>query len=188
MMWLQVQNAWKLKYIHCGWHSAWLIDWLCNTGVCGNVVTVSHNTTINLTCTTSDGRRTPGWFVNETYVDSEGDIYTVSTSTGMDKTTTLTINGNLSSETVNVYCEVITTELQFVYMHNTTLRFQGWLDSIIWQELLQQCIVNQLYLYTSWHSQVAFPHLKTFISKSTLTPQSSNGNLLTLQWTMTPFM
>ena len=105
------------------------IDVWIHTGVCGNVVIVAHNTTINLTCTTS-GPRTPDWFVNGTEVDTSGDRYRVSTR-NVGRTTTLMINGNITCETANVYCEVITTERQFVYMHNTTLRFQGWLDSII---------------------------------------------------------
>ena len=89
---------------------------------------VTHNTTINLTCTTS-GHRTPDWFANGTVVATNGDRYSVRTSNGMDKTAALTINGNLTCETVNVYCEVITTERQFVRMHNTTLIFEGWLQS-----------------------------------------------------------
>ena len=92
---------------------------------------VTHNTTINLTCTAS-GRRTPDWFVNETVVLTRGDRYRVSTSNGVGKTATLTINGNLTCETVNVYCEVYdTTEQRFVLLHNTTLRFQGWLHSFL---------------------------------------------------------
>ena len=127
-----------------------LIDVWIRTGVCGDVVIVTHNTTINLTCTTS-GRHAPDWFLNETYVATRGDGYRVSTSNGVDKTAELTINGNLTCETVNVYCEVYnTTERQFVHMHNTTLRFQGWLhsssSSVIWHGLLHQCIVNQLLL------------------------------------------
>ena len=94
------------------------------TGVCGDVVIVTHNTTISLTCTTS-GLRTPDWFLNGTEVDTTGDRYRVSTRNGVSKTITLTINGNLTCETVNVYCELITTERQFVHIHNTTLRFQG---------------------------------------------------------------
>ena len=101
------------------------------TGVCGNVVIVAHNTTINLTCTAS-GRHTPDWFVNETAVVTNGDRYRMRTSNGDDKTATLTINGNRTCETVNVYCEVYsTTEQRFVHMHNTTLRFQGSLDSFL---------------------------------------------------------
>ena len=117
-----------------------------STGVCGNVVTVTHNTTINLTCHTVSGRLTPFWFVNETVVDTTGDRYRMSTRNDVGKTATLTINGNLTCETVNVHCEVYnTTERQFVHMHNTTLRFQGW-SSVIWHRFLHQCIVNQLYL------------------------------------------
>ena len=51
---------------------------------------------------------------------------------GVAQTATLMINGNLTCETVNVYCEVYNiTEQRFVHMHNITLRFQGWLDSFI---------------------------------------------------------
>ena len=114
------------------------------TGVCGDVVIVTHNTTINLTCTTS-GSRPPDWFLNGRAVDTSGDRYRMSTRNDVDITATLTINGNLTCETLNVYCEVITTERQFIHMHNTTLRFQGW-SSVIWHRLLHQCIVNQLYL------------------------------------------
>ena len=92
---------------------------------------VAHNTTINLTCTAS-GRRTPNWFVNGTQVVTTGDRYRVSSSNGVDKTAKLTINGNLTRETVNVYCEIYnTTERRFVHMHNTALRFHGWLHSFI---------------------------------------------------------
>ena len=74
---------------------------------------------------------TPDWYVNEISV-AWGDKYRVSTSNGVGKTTTLTINGNLTCETVNAHCEVYnTTERQFVHMHNTILRFQGWLDSFL---------------------------------------------------------
>ena len=86
---------------------------------------VTHNTTINLTCRVPSDVRAPGWFANGTEVTTTGDRYRVSTSSGVDKTAVLTINGNLTCETVNVYCEVITTERQFVHMHNTTLRFEG---------------------------------------------------------------
>ena len=85
---------------------------------------VTHNTTINLTCAAAiDRGRTPDWFVNETEVLTIGDRYKVTTSDGV---AVLMINGNLTCETMIVYCEVITTERQFVHMHNTTLRFQGW--------------------------------------------------------------
>ena len=87
---------------------------------------VTHNTTINLTCVTG-GTSAPSWYVNGTQVRTTGDRYRVSTSSGIYYTATLTINGNLTCETLNVYCEVYnTTEQRFVHMHNTTLRFQGW--------------------------------------------------------------
>ena len=96
-------------------------------GVGGNAVIVAHNTTTNLTC--SARGRIPRWFVNGTEVDTNGHRYKISTDSA-DKTATLTINGNLTCETANIYCEVITTEQRFAHMHNTTLRFQGWLQLV----------------------------------------------------------
>ena len=88
-------------------------------------MTVAHNTTVNLTCTTN-GPRIPGWFVNETEVDTTGDRYRVSTSNGGDKTATLTIDGNRTKGNLNTYCEVyVGGEQQFLTMHNTTLIIQG---------------------------------------------------------------
>ena len=86
---------------------------------------VACNTTISVTCTTSD-LRVPNWFANRTVVATTGDRYSVRTSNGVDITATLTVNGNLTCETVNVYCEAYRhNEQRFVHMHNTTLRFQG---------------------------------------------------------------
>ena len=79
------------------------------TGVCGDVVIVTHNTTTNLTCVTRSEVRPPNWFANGTWVPTNGDRYRVSTSNGVDKTAVLTINGNLTRETVKVYCEVYNT-------------------------------------------------------------------------------
>ena len=118
--------------IHTLWLAYRIIDWLIIiTGVCSNVVIVTHNTTINLTCVTG-GNRAPSWFANGTEVYTTGDRYRVSTTSGIYYTATLTINGNLTCETLNVYCEVYnTTEQRFVHMHNTTLRFKGWLHSFL---------------------------------------------------------
>ena len=103
------------------------LDTYTDTGVCGDVVIVTHNTTINLTCRVPSDLRVPDWYANGTEVLTTGDRYIVSTSNGMDNTATLTINGNLTRETVNVSCEIYnTTEQSHVHMHNTTLRFQGW--------------------------------------------------------------
>ena len=99
------------------------------TGVCSNVVIVAHNTTINLACFTREDRA-PGWYANGTWVLTTGDRYRLSTSNDVGHTATLTINGNLTYETVNVYCEVTTNE-RFFHMHNTTLIFQGWLHSFL---------------------------------------------------------
>ena len=86
---------------------------------------VTHNTTITLTCVTG-GTSAPSWYANGTEVQTTGDGYRVSTSNGVYYTATLTINSNLTCETVNVYCEIYnTTEQHHVHMHNTTLRFKG---------------------------------------------------------------
>ena len=90
-----------------------------------DAVIVAHNTTINLTCTAS-GPRTPDWFVNEEEVATNGDRYRVSTSNGRDKTATLTINGNRTCDTLNIYCEIyVSVEQQFLTLYSTTLMIQG---------------------------------------------------------------
>ena len=96
------------------------------TGICGDVVIITHNTTINLTCRVPSDVRVPDWYANGIQVTTTGDRYRVSTRNGADNTATLTINGNLTCETVNVSCEIYnTTERRHVHMHHTTLRFKG---------------------------------------------------------------
>ena len=101
-----------------------------HTGYGRDVVIVAHNTTIKFTCT--DGRHNPTWFVNETTVGTEGHGYRTSTIIkGTEKVTaTLTVNGNIICDTLNIHCEAfIDEERQFVPMHNTTVKVQGWLLS-----------------------------------------------------------
>ena len=87
---------------------------------------VTHNTTINLTCRVFSGVRVADWYANGTVVPATGGGYRVSTSNGVHYTAVLTINGNLTCETLNVYCEIYnTTERRHVHMHSTTLRFKG---------------------------------------------------------------
>ena len=97
-----------------------------HTGVSGNALNIAHNVTITFTCTTN-GRRTPDWFVNGTVVLTSGDRYRSSTRNGIhNKTATLTINGSCIHSTLNIYCEVYNMiKHQFLQMHMTTLTIQG---------------------------------------------------------------
>ena len=96
-------------------------------GVSSNAINVAHNVTITIICTTN-GRRTPDWFVNGTEVLTRADsAYSVRTSNGIqDKTATLTINGNYICNTLYIHCEVYNTiKRQFLQIHMTTLTIQG---------------------------------------------------------------
>ena len=66
----------------------------------------------------------PTWFVNGKIAETEGDCYeSITTAEGRNYTATLTINGNHTCNTFNVYCRIDRLESQ--YIHNTTVTFQG---------------------------------------------------------------
>ena len=93
----------------------------------GDAINLALHTTIEFKCTTN-GDRTPDWFVNGNVVVTTGDSYRLRTSNGRDITATLTIDGNGTQVTWNIYCEVY-EEHQFVRVHSTTVLFQGLLQS-----------------------------------------------------------
>ena len=148
------------------------------TGVCSNFVVVTHNATINLTCRVTSGVRgsgPPNWYANGTWVTTTGDRYRVTTSNGVYYTSALTINGNLTFETVNIYCKFHnTTEERFVHMHNTTLRFQGWLHSFF-------CYLAQA--FASMHCKPTTSKTLTFTGRLP-SPESVDikENSSTIEW------
>ena len=99
------------------------------TGVGDNRVIIAHNAaTVNFSCTASNGRIPPNWFVNGTVVYTNGDRYR--TTSSMDSTgnpmNTLTINGNQIPETWNIHCEVwISEPPHMTTLYGITLVFQG---------------------------------------------------------------
>lgn len=102
-----------------------LLIWI-HTG--GDAINLALHTTIEFKCTINGGR-TPDWFVNGSVAVTTGDSYRSRTSNGgEDVTTTLTIDGNDTQVTLNIYCEVY-QEHQFVRVHSTTVLFQGLLQS-----------------------------------------------------------
>ena len=101
-----------------------LLIWI-HTG--GDAINLAHHTTIEFKCTTN-GDRTPDWFVNGSVVVTTGDSYGLRTSNGRGITATLTIDGNGTQVILNIYCEVY-EENQFVHMHRTTVIFQGLFSS-----------------------------------------------------------
>ena len=97
---------------------------LIHTGYGCDEVFVAHNTTINFTCT--DGRHYPTWFVNETTVGTEGPGYRTTIKGTEEVAATLTVNGNIICDSLNIHCEAyVTEERQFLSMHNTTVKIQG---------------------------------------------------------------
>ena len=97
----------------------------------GDAIILAHNTTIEFKCTTN-GDRTPDWFVNGKVAVTTGDSYRSRTSNGRDITTTLIIDGNGTQVTLNIRCEVY-EENQFLSVHSTTVTFQGLLQSRLMQ-------------------------------------------------------
>ena len=99
-----------------------------DTGAVGNVMlTVAPDVTVKFTCTGPADLFVvePTWFVNGKTAVSYGDCYTLlRTTEGRNYTATLTINGNHTCDTLNVYCRIY-RESQALYIHNTTLTFQG---------------------------------------------------------------
>ena len=75
----------------------------------GDAIILALHTTIEFNCTTN-GDRTPDWFVNGKVAVTTGDSYGLRTSNGRDITTTLTIDGNGTQITWNIYCESYVTE------------------------------------------------------------------------------
>ena len=104
-----------------------LLIWI-HTGV--DAINLALHTTIEFKCTTN-GDRTPDWFVNGNVVVPTGDSYrlrTSRTSNGRGITATLTIDGNGTQVTLYIHCEVY-EEHHFVHVHSTTVLFQGLLQS-----------------------------------------------------------
>lgn len=79
---------------------------------------------MNFTCT--DGRYNPTWLVNESTVGTEGRGYRTIIEGTEEVTATLTINGNIISDTLNIHCKAYVTKVQqLLSMHNTTVKVQG---------------------------------------------------------------
>ena len=94
------------------------------TGYGRDVVIVARNSTVNFTCT--DGIYNPTWFVNESTVGTEGRDYRTIIEGTEEVTATLTINGNIICDTLNIHCEAyVSEEGQYLSMHNTSVKVQG---------------------------------------------------------------
>ena len=101
-----------------------------HAGTVGNtMITVAPGVTVKFnTCTGPAGLSAvqPTWFVNGKIAETEGDCYEsiLIIAEGLNYTATLTINGNDTCDTFNVYCRIY-RESQFLCIHNTTVTFQG---------------------------------------------------------------
>ena len=101
-----------------------LLFWI-HTG--GDAINLALHTTIEFKCTTN-GDRSPDWFVNGEVAVTTGDSYRSMTSISRGITATLTIDGNGTQVTLYIHCEVY-EEHQFMRVYSTTVLFQGLLQS-----------------------------------------------------------
>ena len=102
------------------------------TGIGAGDIVLTPGVTVRFTCT-GPGRGLPTWYVNGKFA-AEGEAnqcYTLNFS-GAKKLTTakLTINGNLTCDTFDIYCTIQVSELEFRNLHNISLGFQGLLQVI----------------------------------------------------------
>ena len=135
-----------------------LLIWI-HTG--GDAINLALHTTIEFKCTTN-GSRTPDWFVNGSAVVTTGDSYGLRTSNGKGiLTATLTIDGNDTQAILNIYCEVY-EENQFVHMHRTTVIFQGLFSSCNILLSYFQKLPDLVLKLNLLSSQVFLLHLKMF--------------------------
>ena len=86
---------------------------------------VVHNATTNFTCTAANGL--PILYVNETTAIN-GYGYKLSFHSEL-QTAILTVDGNRTCDTLSIHCEVSVGRQKFLTIYNTTLKFQGWLQS-----------------------------------------------------------
>ena len=87
---------------------------------------VAPGVTVKFTCTGPTDPVQPTWFVNGKIAESDGDCYKskLTEAEGQNYTATLTINGNHTCDTLNVYCRIYSGP-QALYLQNTTLAVQG---------------------------------------------------------------
>ena len=95
-------------------------------GISGDakLVHVAPGVSVEFSCTGPDH---PTWFLNGISVISEGNCYRSAynrKSGELNATAVLTIKGNHTCNTFNVYCRIL-SEPQFFYLYNTTLTIQG---------------------------------------------------------------
>ena len=97
------------------------------TGISGDVMTVAPDVTIEFTCSGPVSVIQPTWFLNGTFVETEGNCYRsrLRRLGELNATATLTISGNYDAcVDFNIYCRIF-RESQFLYLHNTILTFEG---------------------------------------------------------------
>ena len=97
------------------------------TGISGDVMTVAPDVTVEFTCSGPVSVIQPTWFLNGTFVETEGNCYRsrLRRLRELNATATLTISGNYDTcGDFNIYCRIF-RDSQFLYLHNTTLTVQG---------------------------------------------------------------
>ena len=96
-------------------------------GISGDVMIVAPDVTIEFTCSGPVGSFQPTWFLNGTFAETDGYCYRsrLRRLGELNATATLTISGNYDAcGDFNIYCRIF-RESQFLYLHNTTVTFEG---------------------------------------------------------------
>ena len=98
-----------------------------STGISGDVMIVAPDITVEFTCSGAVDSFQPTWFLNGRVAETEGNCYRsrLRRLGELNTTATLTISGNYDTcDNFKIYCRIF-RELQFLYLHNTTVTFQG---------------------------------------------------------------
>ena len=96
-------------------------------GISGDVMTVAPDVTVEFTCSGPASVIQPTWFLNGTFVETDGNCYRsrLRRLGELNGTATLTISGNYDAcDNFKIYCRIF-RDSQFLYLHNTTLTVQG---------------------------------------------------------------
>ena len=108
------------------------------TGIGADDIILAPGMTGQFTCT---GPGLPTWHVNGEVAETKGNCYrlTIRRAAGINTTAILTISGNHTCDTFNIYCTIQASESQLLYLRNVQF-------SLIFQGLLQTWFASLLLL------------------------------------------
>ena len=101
------------------------------TGIGAENIILPPGLTVRFTCTGPPELSLPTWYINGDFAveGEESQCYRLNfPEDGNVTTATLTINGNLTCDTFDIYCAVEVSKSEFRNQHNISLEFQGLLQ------------------------------------------------------------